>query len=288
MIMSLLCKIHIQKLLFGMLKHRKRRVYMKKAILVIGAMLLVSACTANHSNMSNEMKIDNPVDLSKEDGADHVERLGDHQDSLYYRHPDFYNMKSTETRTILPHFQTIQQSAEWSCGVDSALMVLNYYGKLKDHTEETLAKFRTNQLAEEATSLKSMIQIFEGVGGMTIHSTYDYTKEEAMEQVNLQMIRDYLKRGVPVIVAWNDWGGHWQTIIGYDDMGTETTQDDVLIVADSYDTTDHNQDGYGIIPAERFYYNWTMFDFFEKHYQIDERDRLFIAVELNEQTNQNQ
>ena len=54
---------------------------------------------------------------------------------------------------------------------------------------------------------------------------------------------------------------------------------DVIIVADSYDTTDHNQDGYGIIPAERFYYNWTMYDFFEKNYQIDERDHLFIAVE---------
>ena len=30
------------------------------------------------------------------------------------------------------------------------------------------------------------------------------------------------------MIAWNDWGGHWQVIIGYDTMGTETTQDDVL------------------------------------------------------------
>ena len=92
-------------------------------------------------------------------------------------------------------------------------------------------------------------------------------------------IQDYLKKGIPVMVAWNDWGGHWQVIIGYDTMGTETTQDDVLIVADSYDTTDHNQDGYGIYPAERFYYNWTMYDFFSKNYGIAERDKLFIAVE---------
>ena len=80
------------------------------------------------------------------------------------------------------------------------------------------------------------------------------------------MIQDFLKKGIPVMVAWNDWGGHWQVIIGYDTMGTETTQDDVLIVADSYDTTDHNQDGYGIYPAERFYYNWTMYDFFSKNW----------------------
>ena len=133
-------------------------------------------------------------------------------------------------------------------------MVLNYYDKLGSYTEESLANFRTNKLEAEATSLRSMINIFEGVGGMKIHSTYDYSEEEASEKINLDMIRQYLEKGIPVMVAWNDWGGHWQTIIGYDDLGTETTQDDVIIVADSYDTTDHNQDGYGIIPAERFYY----------------------------------
>ena len=65
------------------------------------------------------------------------------------------------------------------------------------------------------------------------------------------------------MIGWNDWGGHWQVLIGYDNMGTETTQDDVLIVADPYDTTDHNQDGYGVYGAERFLYNFTFYNFFE-------------------------
>ena len=34
-------------------------------------------------------------------------------------------MESTDTLTILSHFKTLQQSTEWSCGVTSALMVLN-------------------------------------------------------------------------------------------------------------------------------------------------------------------
>ena len=75
-------------------------------------------------------------------------------------------------------------------------------------------------------------------------------------------IKGWLAEGKPILFAWNDWGGHWQTMIGYDDMGTETTQDDVIIVADSYDTTDHNQDGYGIYPAERLIYNFTMYNQF--------------------------
>lgn len=189
-------------------------------------------------------------------------------------------MESTDSLTILPKFKTYQQTSEWSCGVVSALMVLDYVGLLGDYTEESLAMFRTNLLEPEATSLESMIKIFENVGGFDIKSTYDYN-EESMEDINLDMIQESLKKGVPVMVAWNDWGGHWQVIIGYDTMNTETTQDDVIIVADSYDTTDHNQDGYGVYGAERFFYNWTMYDFFTSNYDIDERDRLFITAVLN-------
>ena len=92
---------------------------MKKLFLVLCAMVL-AGCSATKVNMSDEMKIDNPVDLSKEDGADSVERDGDHEDSIYFAHPDFYNMESTDTLTILSHFNTLHHSSAWSCGVDSA------------------------------------------------------------------------------------------------------------------------------------------------------------------------
>ncbi len=48
----------------------------------------------------------------------------------------------------------------------------------------------------------------------------------------MDTIQGWLAEGKPVMVCWNDWGGHWQVIIGYDTMGTETQQDDVFIVAD--------------------------------------------------------
>ena len=34
--------------------------------------------------------------------------------------------------------------------------------------------------------------------------------------------------------------------------------------ADPYDTTDHNQDGYGVYGAERFLYNFTFYNFFSE------------------------
>lgn len=38
----------------------------------------------------------------------------------------------------------------------------------------------------------------------------------------------------------------------------------MIIVADPYDTTDHNQDGYGVYAAERFLYNFTFYNFFSE------------------------
>lgn len=226
-------------------------------------------------NFTDEMKMPYAVDLSPEDGADSVERQADVKSSPYFTSNDYYNMTSTDTLTILPKFQTIQQTSEWSCGVTSAMMVLNYYGKLGNWNEETLAALRRDN-EPGATTLRQAMDIFDGVGGFTYTTTYDF---EDLEQIDLDMIQGYLKNDVPVMIAWNDWGGHWQVIIGYDTMGTETTADDVLIVADPYDTTDHNQDGYGIYPAERFFYNWTMYNFFEN----DPNDKLFLAAKPAEQ-----
>ena len=239
---------------------------MKKLIvwlLVLCMSLCLTAIAEEGGNFSDEMKFDDGCDLSPEDGADSVERLGDHPDSPYFSHLDFYHMTSTDTLTILTNFKTIQQSSEWSCGVASALMTLEWYGLRGDYTEETLASLRSNGTTPEATSLSQMIEMFEGVGGFTCYSAID-AGEDVYDIFTFDYIQETLAGGNPIMIGWNDWGGHWQVIIGYDNMGTETAQDDVIIVADPYDTTDHNQDGYGVYPAERFLYNFTFYDFFDE------------------------
>ena len=239
---------------------------MKKLIvwlLVLCMSLCLTAIAEEGGNFSDEMKFDDGCDLSPEDGADSVERLGDHPDSPYFNHLDFYHMTSTDTLTILTNFKTIQQSSEWSCGVASALMTLEWYGLRGDYTEETLASLRSNGTTPEATSLSQMIEMFEGVGGFTCYSAID-AGEDVYDIFTFDYIQETLAAGNPIMIGWNDWGGHWQVIIGYDNMGTETAQDDVIIVADPYDTTDHNQDGYGVYPAERFLYNFTFYYFFDE------------------------
>lgn len=130
-------------------------------------------------NFSDEMKIPYAVDLSPEDGADSVERQGDHENSPYFAHPDVYNMESTDTLTVLHNFKTQQQTSEWSCGVTSALMVLEWYDKLGDWNEESLAALRHSLDGTElegypGTTLDQAMDIFNGVGGFDMITTYDY------------------------------------------------------------------------------------------------------------------
>ena len=232
-------------------------------LLVLCMSLSLTAACAEGGNFTDEMKFDDGCDLSAEDGADSVERLGDHADSPYFSRLDFYNMASTDTLTILTNFKTIQQSSEWSCGVASVLMTLEWYGRRGDYNEQTLALLRSNGDTPGATSLSQMVEMFDGVGGFQCYSAID-AGEDVYDLFTLEFIQETLAGGDPVIIGWNDWGGHWQVIIGYDTMGTETTQDDVIIVADPYDTTDHNQDGYGVYSAERFLYNFTFYNFFDE------------------------
>lgn len=242
---------------------------MKKLIVLLLALTsgaaLLTGCAGGKTegNYSDEMKIPYSCDLSPDDGADSVERQGDHKNSPYFNTLDFYNMKSDDTLTILSNFKTQQQTSEWSCGVSSAMMIMEWYGKRGDNNEETLAAYRDNGLTPGATSLRQAIEIFEGVGGFDLYSTYD-CRDNVYDVFTFDFIKQTLANGDPIMVGWNDWGGHWQVIIGYDTMGTETTQDDVIIVADPYDTTDHNQDGYGVYSAERFLYNFTFYNFFDE------------------------
>ncbi|MCL2749154.1 MAG: C39 family peptidase [Alphaproteobacteria bacterium] len=219
--------------------------------------------TSCGGNFSDEMKITGKPEISKTDGARVNERSADHKNSPYFKYPDFYNMKSTDHLTILPKFKTIQQSSEFSCGPAAALMVMDYFGKLGENNEQSLAQMRPKERPikniPEATNLADMIKIFKTVGGFEMVTTYDYGFNTISEENQVEMLEHFIKSGYAVLVLWNASGPHWQVIIGYDNMGTEKIKnDDVLIFADSYDVNDHNQDGYTIYSAVRFVENWTI------------------------------
>lgn len=92
--------------------------------------------------------------------------------------------------------------------------------------------------------------------------------EDAKDSYFVKWLTGHLKEGRPIMVEWGDWDGHWQAIIGYDNNGTPSIGDDVLVFADPYDTSDHWQDGYYFYPLERWFYMWQDRKVAPKPYQL--------------------
>jgi hypothetical protein len=185
----------------------------------------------------------------------------------YYQSLDFYSMRSGGSLTLLEKFRTYQQTTGVTCGPSCALMALDYIGKLGNYDEMTLKALRG--VSQDTTYLRHLLNIFDAVGGVNYVSTFDYDKKD----ITPSLFIDFLKKGAPVIIGTNEWGGHWQIVIGYDTGGTETIEDDVLILADPYDHTDRHPDGYIVYPLENLYEgNWC------NYYDPDFNWGLFVAV----------
>ena len=219
------------------------------------------------------------------------------EDSTYWPLHDYYNATSGDTLTMLTGFRTTQQSTGWACGVTSALMAMDWFGLMGDLNEQDLASLRRKPTDGGATNLQQLINVFENLndlhdlgigewGEWEIYSSYDVVEEygitrpagakyhlmAADDLMDGTTIREFLENGIPIIIGWNSFGGHWQVIVGYDDMGSEHTKDHVLILADPYDTTDHLNDGYNIQSLERFVYDWSA------GFDPDFRHGVFVAA----------
>jgi len=250
--------------------------------------------------------------------------------SPYYAHYDYYNWESGGSPfgggelTILENFKTQQQTTEWTCGLTTILMAMEWHGAnpglarllnaysdeqllavaeeyadvdvwdLYDDrlTELNLAQLRARTRAG-STNLDDMKSVFDSLNrdeqylnalaaanGWGTLKKWAYVSTDDLDDYDCITGEDgasydltdglfqyYLGLGAPILIGWNEWGGHWQAVIGYDDMGTEGTQDDVLILADPYDTTDQNQDGYYLEAFERLVYGWNA-DFDSRGYSV--------------------
>ena len=208
------------------------------------------------SAFENEYTIPYPEkygDNPQKDGASSFGGITDHSRSRYYIANDFYNMKSEGSLHILSHFETYQQTTEYTCGAASALMVLNWFGKKKYH------EIAVGQLVEshpcKGSTVENIADFFDLIGWDVDYHADTNKKFETIEDVEKFFV-ETIDSGVPVMIDWVDWAGHWQVLIGIDTCNSESPYDDVLIFADPYDITDHKQDGYYTFPLGRFFGMW--------------------------------
>lgn len=206
---------------------------MLPAFLIFSLLIFCSPASAAYCiNISDEMG-----------GAAAWEGIGDHPDSPWYMP---FSMNDTPDTCIVIPVPTMQQHSEISCGACAAINNLRYWGE--DGDEMTIAA-EMGTVPVYGVNVESMAAWFENRGWTVESSTRD-------GDGSLELLREHLAAGIPTMVAWADWGGHWMVVAGYDTMGTETEIDDVIIFSDSYDMTDHTQDGYYRFPASRFYSLW--------------------------------
>ncbi len=191
--------------------------------------------------------------LEDEEGADAFDHTLDHSDTRYYAINDYYNMTSGDGLHILSNFQTYQQTTEYSCACASALMVLNYYGD-HDYNELDICRLAGTSTTE-GTSADELADFFHSLGWKTTCHADTECRFSSLEECENFFITT-LDSSTPIMVDWLDWGGHWQVLIGLDTCDTDDPHDDVLIMADPYDTTDHYQDGYYVVPLDRFFNMW--------------------------------
>lgn len=192
-------------------------------------------------------------DRLMKEGASAFAGRTDHANSRYYVFNDYYNMESDETLRILTHFETYQQTTEYTCGAACALMVLNWFGQKQYH--EMVVSHLIESRPGKGSTVENIADFFDLIGWKVEFHADTELKFDSIESFEKSII-EYIDRGIPIMVDWVDWAGHWQVIIGIDTCGTDTPYDDVLIFADPYDITDHFQDGYYIFPLSRFLGMW--------------------------------
>lgn len=242
----------------------------KKGVL-LGVMALSLVWSGFSGTAFAERSVPYPTGC-KVEGAASVQGIGNHADSVYYAHPDFYTMKGNDHLLLLSQYPTYQQTTEYTCGPAAAVTVLYYYG---DHSQDelTLARVMKTQGYPIGSNTADMAAGLRALGWKTESSLE--TKPFDTYEAFAAFVQAKLRADTPVLVENVEWGGHWRVIIGYDTMGTPSSADDTLIFADPYDTTDHLQDGYTIGSGERFFYMW--FD----HSMLPEKQRVqpWIVVE---------
>lgn len=166
----------------------------------------------------------------------------------------------------LKNFKTMTQKADNNCGPCCAIMTLKYFkdDRFTFDDENKVSKMMKTRPYPKGTNLSNMVKFFLNISNdeykYKVTSSIDFKKDKDGNCFSkFKDFRDFviknIKENKVIIVENVDYGGHYQTIIGYDKVN-KNLEEDMLIFADPSDFNDGNKDGITVFPAERFFYMW--------------------------------
>jgi len=159
---------------------------------------------------------------------------------------DLSRLQPSAHRTLV-NMRAFQQTTDHTCGPAALLTWVRFHGGDGDEMRIT-RESGCNE--DKGTDPKQMVDWLNANG----------YRASFAEGGTLEMIRENLSRGRPTLLEWIDWGGHWVFAVGYDTMGTDDPDDDILLFADPADTHDGCREGLTWFNAQRF--KWMWFDAF--------------------------
>jgi len=270
------------------------------ALIIVVAVKKCDECSDCPTNEQDKIPYDTthfiPINQSfypdKDGGSHELQGQLNHFDSPYFKMVDVYNMKSNDNRTILSKFKTYQQTSEYSAHCACIIMTLTYYGDEPPSERDCMNyfgvtdpnNFEPNEEFYQNMVMKKFEEYINSLG-YTTTSNDNYTEENfPFEETNqfTPWVKEILKKNETILVTWSDWGGTTSLIIGVDNMGHESAEDHVILLADAYDTCDHLNDGYTIMGLDKFFYNWQYNDISYSSGKIREKGGKFIVIHRKE------
>jgi len=150
-----------------------------------------------------------------------------------------------------------QQTTDYTCGPAAVMSILHWYKILDDNAMNHDTEIR---IAKEM-----------GTGDMDSkhpgtppHLMENWLKKNGFEVTigyngTMEMLRESLAQGIPTLVEWIDWGGHWVVVTGYHAASESPEKGiDSIFFADPavHWTTANNPDGISSFNALRFKDMW--------------------------------
>lgn len=99
-------------------------------------------------------------------------------------------------------FPLIPQRTQWTCGPAVACAIARYFGYKVKETTFAITMGTTRKCGTKPDRLAWAL--------------VDFCRPHMREGATITSIKKAIDRGIPVIILWNDWGGHWAVCVGYD------------------------------------------------------------------------
>lgn len=140
--------------------------------------------------------------------------------SQYYAFPTPHKLK-------LLNIQAYQQTEDYTCGPAAVMSLMQFYGMLnpKEMTHETELR-----IAKEMGVSKEFGASPQQIAAWLVH--HDFAVESGVNGT-VDMLRENVQQGIPTLVEWIDWGGHWAVMTGYYMKNSVPNEnEDTLLLAD--------------------------------------------------------